>query len=192
MPGVGRLALRYRTMPRYIAFLRAINVGGHNAVKMDFLRHLFESLGFSNVETFIASGNVVFEITSRNAQALEREIEESLRQALGYEVATFIRTGAELAAVANYKPFSQSDLDGAAALNIAFLAGGLDDKSSQRLMALRTDIDDFHVHGREIYWLCRKKQSGSKISNAVLERAIGQKSTLRGANTIKKMAARYS
>jgi uncharacterized protein (DUF1697 family) len=179
-------------MPRYIAFLRAINVGGHNTVKMAFLRHLFESLGFSNVETFIASGNVVFESTSRNAQALEREIEESLRQALGYEVATFIRTGAELAAVADYKPFSQSDLDGAASLNIAFLAGGLDDKSSQRLMALRTDIDDFHVHGREIYWLCRKKQSGSKISNAVLERAVGQKSTLRGANTVKKMAARYS
>lgn len=179
-------------MPRYIAFLRAINVGGHNTVKMEFLRHLFESLGFSNVETFIASGNIVFETTSKNAQALELEIEKGLREALGYEVATFIRTGTELAAIANYKPFSQSDLDGAAALNIAFLADGLDDKSSQKLMALRTDIDDFHVHGREIYWLCRKRQSGSKISNAVLEKALGQKSTLRGANTVKKMAAKYS
>jgi uncharacterized protein (DUF1697 family) len=77
-------------------------------------------------------------------------------------------------------------------LNIAFLADGLDDKSSQKLMALRTGIDDFHVHGREIYWLCRKRQSGSKISNAVLEKALGQKSTLRGANTVKKMAAKYS
>jgi uncharacterized protein (DUF1697 family) len=179
-------------MPKYIAFLRAINVGGHHAVKMDFLRHLFESLGFSNVETFIASGNVMFETTSKNAQALEREIENRLRETLGYEVATFIRTGAELAAVASYKPFSQSELDGAAALNIAFLADGLDDKSSQKLMALRTDIDDFHIHEREIYWLCRKKQSGSKISNAVLEKAIGQKSTLRGANTVQKMAAKYS
>jgi uncharacterized protein (DUF1697 family) len=179
-------------MPRYIAFLRAINVGGHNTVKMDFLRQLFESLGLSNVETFIASGNVVFETTSRNAQALAREIEKSLREALGYEVATFIRTVAELAAVANYKPFSRSDLDGASALNIAFLADGLDDKSSQKLMALRTDIDEFHVHGREIYWLCRKKQSGSKISNAVLEKVLGQKSTLRGANTVKKMAAKYT
>jgi uncharacterized protein (DUF1697 family) len=179
-------------MPRYIAFLRAINVGGHNTVKMDFLRHLFESLSFSNVETFIASGNIVFETTLRNAQALAREIDNSLREALGYEVATFIRTVAELATVANYKPFSQSDLDGAAALNIAFLADGLDDKSSQKLMALRTDIDDFHVHGREIYWLCRKKQSGSKISNAVLEKTLGQKSTLRGASTVKKLAAKYS
>jgi uncharacterized protein (DUF1697 family) len=106
-------------------------------------------------------------------------------------VATFVRTDAELAAVASYKPFSQSELDGAAALNIAFLADGLEDKSRQKLLALRTDIDDFHVHGREIYWLCRKKQSGSKISNAALEKAIGRKSTLRGANTVRKMAAKY-
>ena len=179
-------------MPRYIAFLRAINVGGRNTVKMEFLRQLFASLGFANVETFIASGNVVFETTAEDAQALARAIEQGLREALGYAVATFIRTGTELAAIANYKPFSQSDLDGAAALNIAFLADGLDDKSSQKLMTLRTDIDDFHVHGREIYWLCRKKQSGSKISNAVLEKAVGQKSTLRGANTVQKMATKYS
>ena len=178
-------------MPRYIAFLRAINVGGRT-VKMDFLRLLFESLGFSNVETFITSGNIVFETTSENAEVLEREIENRLREALGYEVATFIRTDAELAAIANYEPFSQSDLDRAMALNIAFLADGLDDKSSQKLMALRTDIDDFHIHEREIYWLSRKKQSESKISNAVLEKALGQKSTLRGANTVKKMAAAYS
>lgn len=179
-------------MPRYIAFLRAINVGGRHTVKMDFLRHFFESLGFSNVETFIASGNIVFETTSKNAQILKREIENRLREALGYEVATFIRTDAELVAIANYKPFSQSDLDGAVALNVAFLSDRLDDISEQRLMGLRTDIDDFHIHGREVYWLCRKKQRGSKISNAVLEKALGQKSTLRGSNTVKKMAAKYS
>ena len=179
-------------MPRYIALLRAINVGGRNIVKMDFLRRLFASLGFSNVETFIASGNVVFETTSKNAQAHEREIEKGLRQALGYEVTTFIRTVAELAAVANYKPFSRADLDGAAALNIAFLAEGLDAQTGEKLMALRTDIDDFHVHGREIYWLCRMRQSESRISNAVLEKALGRKTTLRGVNTVRRMAAKYS
>ena len=177
-------------MLRYISFLRAINVGGHT-VKMDVLRQLFESLGFSNVETFIASGNVVFETSSKNAQALERKIENRLREALGYEVATFIRTGAELAAVANHKPFRQSDLDAATALNIALLANNLDDESKQKLMALRTDIDDFHVNGREIYWLSRRKQSDSVISNAVFEKTLGQKLTLRGANTIRKMAAKY-
>jgi len=178
-------------MPRFIAFLRAINVGGHT-VKMDHLRQLFESLGFSNVETFIASGNVVFRTASGNAGALERKIERRLRETLGYEVATFIRTEAQLADIANYKPFRQSDLDAAVALNIAFLADALDGRSRHKLMALRTDIDDFHVHGREIYWLCRKKQSESTFSNAVLEKTLGRQSTLRGVNTIRKMAAKYA
>ena len=91
-------------MPRYIAFLRAINVGGHT-VKMDVLRQHFEALGFSQVETFIASGNVVFETTAKNTRTLEKKIEQQLRAALGYEVATFIRTTAELAAIAQYQPF---------------------------------------------------------------------------------------
>ena len=178
-------------MPRFIAFLRAINVGGH-IVRMEHLRQLFESLGFSSVETFIASGNVVFESTSKNTQVLERKIESRLREELGYEVATFIRTDAELAAIANYKAFRQSELDAAVALNIALLDEPLNDTAKQKLLALRTEIDDFHLHEREIYWLCRRKQSESTFSNAVLEKTLGRKSTLRGANTIKKMAAKYS
>lgn len=178
-------------MPRFVAFLRAINVGGHN-VKMDHLRQLFEEMGLSNVETFIASGNVVFETTSKNAQGLERKIEKRLHEALGYEVATFIRTDAELADIASYIPFRQSELDKAVALNIAFLAAKPDEQATEKLLALRTDVDDFCVHGREIYWLCRMRQSDSKISNALLEKTLGMKSTLRGVNTIKKLSAKYS
>ena len=177
-------------MPRTIAFLRAINVGGHT-VKMDALRRHFESLGFSNVETFIASGNVIFESSSENSKSLETRIENKLRDALGYEVVTFLRTDAELAEVADYKPFRKPDLEAAAALNVAFLKEPLDGASTKKLMSLKTDIDDFHVHGREIYWLCRKKQSESTFSNAALEKALGIKSTLRGVNTIQKMAAKY-
>ena len=84
-------------MPRYIAFLRAINVGGHT-VKMDALRELFEALGFEQVETFIASGNVIFETTETDTAALERRIETHLQAALGYAVATFLRSDAEVAA----------------------------------------------------------------------------------------------
>jgi uncharacterized protein (DUF1697 family) len=177
-------------MSRCIAFLRAINVGGHT-VKMDHLRHLFESLGFTNVETFIASGNVVFETTSKDTKSLERKIGKKLGEALGYEVATFIRTDSEASAIAGYKPFKQSAMDSATALNVAFLAGPLDAKSIQKLMALKSDIDDFHVHGREVYWLCLKKQSESKFSNAVLEKTIGASSTLRGLNTVRKIVGKY-
>jgi uncharacterized protein (DUF1697 family) len=95
-------------MPKYVAFLRAINVGGH-VVKMDQLRDLFDELGFTNVETFIASGNVIFDSSSRVAKALERKIEKHLRERLGYEVATFIRSITEVAEMAGYEPFADAD-----------------------------------------------------------------------------------
>jgi uncharacterized protein (DUF1697 family) len=178
-------------MARYIAFLRAINVGGHT-VKMDVLRQHFEALGFSNVETFIASGNVVFETTVKNTRTLEKKIEQQLRAELGYEVATFIRTEAELAAIAKYQPFHPAQMESATAFNIAFLAEPLDAALQKKLFALKTDIDDFHVQGREVYWLCRRKQSESTFSNAVLEKTIGRATTIRGVNTIHKMATKYA
>ena len=178
-------------MTRYIAFLRAINVGGHT-VKMDVLRQQFEALDFANVETFIASGNVVFETTAKDLRALEKKIEQQLRATLGYEVATFLRTAAELSAIARYQPFPPAALKTAQALNVAFLADALDTASQKKLMALKTDIDDFHTHGREVYWLCRKKQSESTFSNVVLEKTLGRSSTIRGVNTIQKMAAKYA
>ncbi len=177
-------------MPKYIAFLRAINVGGHT-VKMDHLRGIFESLGFSNVETFIASGNVIFESKSKNADALVKMIEKQLKESLGFDVAAFLRTDSELSEITSYMPFPKPQMDSAAALNIAFLSEPLDEKSKKFLLALKTDIDDFHVHGREIYWLCLKKQSESKFSNAALEKTLGRKSTLRGLNTVRKMAEKY-
>lgn len=177
-------------MTRYFAFLRAINVGGH-VVKMEALRANFESFGFANVETFIASGNVIFESTSRSVKTLEKTIENGLREALGYEVATFIRTSAELAAIANYQPFPKAVLDSAVAFNIVFLGETLDEKARQKTMALRTDIDELHVDGREIYWLCRKRQGESTLSNVVFNKTLGIPGTVRGANTVKKMVAKY-
>jgi uncharacterized protein (DUF1697 family) len=178
-------------MSKYIAFLRAINVGGHT-VKMEALRRLFETWGFSGVETFITSGNVIFETPESDARNLGQRIETGLKQALGYEVAAFLRTPAELAQIANYQPFPPARLETAQALNIALLAAPLDEAATQKLMALKTDIDDFQVHEREIYWLCLKKQSESTVSNAVLEKALRSQATLRGINTIRKMAEKYS
>ena len=178
-------------MTKYIAFLRAINVGGHT-VKMDRLRGIFESLGFSNVETLIASGNVIFDSKSKDESLLVKMIEKKMKEELGFEASTFLRSIAELAEIANHQPFPKSQMDSATALNIAFLSAPLDDKSKKLLMALKSDIDDFHVHGREVYWLCLNKQSESKFSNVVLEKTLGRKSTLRGLNTVRKMAEKYA
>ena len=189
-------------MPRFIAFLRAVNVGGRT-VKMDHLRQLFESLGLVNVETFIASGNVIFELPRGRAKSsaslgaemaetvLERKIEGALREALGYDVTTFLRTSATLAEVARRQPFDTRALAEMTALNVAFLGSVPDAAAVRRLLALQTGIDDFHVHDREVYWLCRKKQSESTFSGAVLERTIGQRATVRGVNTVRKLAEKY-
>lgn len=177
-------------MSRFIAFLRAVNVGGRT-VKMDELRALFEALGFAEVETFIASGNVIFGGKARDMAALERKIEAHLQQSLGYEVKTFVRSDAEIAAIAQYQPFDAARMKSAAALNVAFLAEPLTAEARQALYKLRTDIDEFHVHGREIYWLCRRKQSESTFSNAVLEKTLKLRATLRGMNTLLKLAAKY-
>jgi uncharacterized protein (DUF1697 family) len=172
---------------RYIAFLRAINVGGHT-VKMEQLRQLFESIGLSKVETVIASGNVVFESRSKNAKTLESKIESTLKKALGYPVATFVRSDAELAEIAKYEPFPPSKIKQATAINVAFLGAAPSEASKQKLFAFKTDIDEFHVHRREVYWLCRKRQTESTFSNAVLEKILLQPSTLRGVDTIKRIA----
>jgi uncharacterized protein (DUF1697 family) len=179
-------------MPKYVAFLRAINVGGHT-VKMDYLRSLFEALGFSNVETFIASGNVIFDSPSRSAQALERKIETSLHQILGYEVATFIRSTSELADIARYKPFPDAELSAAGhTLYIGFMAASPSDAAKKKLLSLATKMDDFHLNGREVFWICRTSFGQSEISGALLSKALGMPATLRNSTTVKKLAAKYS
>ncbi len=179
-------------MPKYVAFLRAVNVGGH-IVKMDHLRQLFEALGFSNVETFIASGNVIFDSTSKSTKTLEKKIETLLRETFGYRVATFVRSTSELANIAQYKPFDDSELDADGnALYIAFTVDEPSTESKRKLRTFITEVDDFQVYGREVYWLCRKKFSESKFSGAQLERALGMPATIRNANTVKKIAFKYA
>lgn len=175
-------------MPKYVAFLRAINVGGHT-VKMDHLRRLFEELGFSNVETFIASGNVVFDSPSKNTKSLEKKIEGHLQKALGYRVDTFLRTTAELAEIATYKPFKDAD---GHTLFIVFIADLPSAKIVQTLLACDTKADAFHSQGREVYWLCRGKFLDSEFSGAKLEKTLGMAATVRNANTIRRIVAKYS
>ena len=175
----------------FIAFLRAINVGGGRTVKMQSLRQIFESLGFFNVATFIASGNVVFETTTKRTETLERKIEKALKEALGYEVRTFVRGEDELAKIANHRPFPGSKFDETWQSNIIFLADNLNTKLKQNIKALRTKTDEFEVHGREVYWRRRRKQNGALFSTVPLEKILGPAFTVRGANTIKRIVSKY-
>ncbi len=173
-------------MTHTIALLRAINITGRN-VKMDRLRALFVEMGLANVSTYIASGNVLFD-SDGAAEALEGRIETHLRDALGYEVATFLRTAAEMAAIAAYQPFAKKKMEAAFGLMIAFLKRPPDDDATARLMTYRRASDDFAVHGREVYWLRHTQQSETNFAGATLERALKMPATVRSVTTVRKLA----
>ena len=177
-------------MKKYIAFLRAINVGGHN-VKMDDLKAIFERTGFTNVETFIASGNVIFNSELSDPVELELMIEFALKESLGYQVVTFLRSLQQLTGIAQYKPFDEFRLAESQALNVGFLKQALEGETPALLEGFKSDIDDFHTSGREVYWSCKLKQSQSKFNNNVFERTLKIRTTFRGMRTIERLAAKY-
>ena len=179
-------------MTRYVAFLRGINVGGHT-VKMDALKKSFEALGFENVSTFIASGNVIFESGSGKADALEKKIEKALEKDLGYEAATFLRTDSEVARIAEHDAFPKlKDKDGDTKY-VTFLREPADAATRKRLLALSNDDDVLHLHGAELYWL--RRGGGlleSTIGTKQWEQAFGKgvPTTQRNLNTVKRLAAK--
>lgn len=179
-------------MQRYIAFLRAINVGGHN-VKMADLRVLFERLGFRNVETFIASGNVIFEAPVGNLPQLEEQIGRHLQKSLGYEATVFIRTPAEVAAIAEYEAFPEADVGApGTTMFVAFLPSPPKDAVKRQLRGFRSELDDFAINGREVYWLCRTRMTDSPYSRPLLAKTLGAPATLRNINTVRNLAAKYA
>jgi uncharacterized protein (DUF1697 family) len=157
-------------MPVYVAFLRAINVGGR-FVKMAALAEHFRDLGYGDAQTYINSGNVVFRSASRNAGTLAVAIEQALSPPLGFKTHAFVaQRGGALASDRAW-----------ADVNVAFLGAALGAEQVAALLALRSAVDDFVVHGTEVYWKCRVKQSESTFSNAVFERKLKVRTTLRRA-----------
>jgi uncharacterized protein (DUF1697 family) len=172
-------------MPRYVGFLRAINVGGR-IVKMDELRALFRGMKLAEVETFIASGNVLFTSPSTDVEALEARIEKHLGKALGYTSEIFLRTPAELAAIVALPPFPGSAT--AHAVHVGFLRDTPTPGQVDAVTALRTDNDEFHVVGRELHWISRVRVSESTVSGPKIARALGGPTTLRNITTVRKLA----
>lgn len=175
---------------RYVAFLRAINVGGR-VVRMDDLRRLFSSMGFSDVQTFIASGNVIFESPAKPAARFESLIEKALHKALGYEVATFVRSLPDVAALARHPLVSGERVPQAASLYVLFLRDAPTRELANKLTAFKSDVDDFVVHERQVLWTVRGGFLDSKVNGGQLERALAMPGTIRNATTVRKIAAKF-
>ena len=174
---------------RYIAFLRAVNVGGRT-VKMDQLRRLFESMGYSEVQTFIASGNVVFESSVNKAVMLERAIEAMLEERLGFTVAAMVRTTREVAEAAKQTPFA-AETDGGT-VYVAFLRTAPAKDAARTLESLSNAANAYRVKGREVYWLIRGASfADASKSAANIEKVLGTPATVRNTTTVRKMAAKF-
>ena len=178
-------------MLRHIAFLRGINVGGGHLVKMQELRKLFESLGFSNVETVIASGNVVFDVAAGQGSKLEQKIERLLEETLGYKVTTFLRTRSELAAVLRQQPFDLAQAGPEAVVYTVFLRNKPTAAVQKTLSTLNTDNDEVRIGKRELYWLRRARGKESEVYTARLGKVLGSEMTVRNMNTVKRIVVKY-
>ncbi|MDQ5845653.1 MAG: DUF1697 domain-containing protein, partial [Acidobacteriota bacterium] len=116
--------------------------------------------------------------------------ESHLKQSLGYEVVTFVRTLSEVADIAVYKPFDDSKLNGT--VHVGFLTEPPAVDAGKKLVALSCEADSFHIQGREVYWLRCGRFSDSNFSGAVLEKTLGVRATFRNSNTVRRITAKYA
>lgn len=175
-------------MRTYIALLRGINVGGHRLIKMADLKAMFEAFGFGGVQTYIQSGNVVFQADEAEEPLRER-IEQQIAATFGFPVVVALRTHDELARVVAACPFAPDALAEDERLYVALLAETPMPAGIERMLASKTAPDEFRVLGREVYLLYRQNMRESQLTNNLLESRLGVPATSRNWRTLTTLAA---
>ena len=135
-------------MPTHISFLRGINVGGNKKIRMADLKALYEALGFSNVTTYVQSGNVVFDADSDDVAALIARIEAAIAERFGFDVTVLLRTADDLRDILDGNPFPGV---AAAKLHVLFLTAAPDPAVAETLTVPVVDGEDWALIGQEIY-----------------------------------------
>jgi uncharacterized protein (DUF1697 family) len=178
-------------MRRYVAFLRAINIGGRR-VTNDDLRGCFNDLGLHEVSTFRASGNVIFDDESGDSvKRVTGRVEEALERSLGYEVVVFLRTAAEVRKIAEHEPFDAKLVRASKGkLQVDLLLKRPTAAARKQVLAFANDQDRLALAGRELYWL----PSGGTLESTLDLKAIGTAvgpATRRTMGTVEQIAAKY-
>ena len=175
-------------MTRYVAFLRAINVAGQKLIKMQDLAQIFAAAGFKNVQTYIQSGNVIFDSRSTNSAALSKKIERTLQQALGYEVPIILRTLAELEALVKRNPFEKIKTGDEVVLFVVFLSNQTKPTPKLPLISIKESLELFEVKDGAAFVVARRKPNGrGGFPNAFVEKELGVVGTTRNWNTVNKI-----
>lgn len=135
----------------YVAFLRGINVGAHNRMKMAVLRQMCAGLGFENVETYIQSGNVVFERPETDTDVLRENIETAIESTFGYDITVMIRIRDELEDIVGNNPFAAAEEDENVKLYVTFLHEAPGEEQVKTLLSAQNDAETFLVEGSVVY-----------------------------------------
>jgi len=178
-------------MPSHVAFLRGMNLGGRR-IANDDLRAAFEALGFTGVEAFRASGNVVFDGPGDiGGPEISARIEAGLAEGLGYEVPVFLRSCRQVAAIAGREPFGSREAEASAGkLQVALLPDAPGKLVREEALGMSTDEDRLAIQGSELFWLPSGGISESDLDLKALESELGPW-TMRTMGTIEQIAARH-
>ena len=178
-------------MERYVAFLRGINLGNRRIKSPELVKH-FEAIGLEEVATFRASGNVVFvDPAGESESKLQGRVEEELEERLGYDVAVFLRSAKEVAAIAARDPFPAKAIKASKGKPQVVLLGRKPTAKAKKAVAdLCPEGDLMELEGRELHWLPTVGLSETEVDTKALDGALG-KGTTRTAGTIEQIAAKY-
>jgi len=170
-----------------ISMLRAVNVGGHNKIKMDALRALYESLKLRDAQTYVQSGNVIFRSDERDIARIAKRIEEGIERKFGSRPAVILRTAAEMREVIARSPFAKRHGIEPGKLVVSFLAGDPGEEAREKVRQIKCDPEELRIEGRELYIYFPNGQGRSKLSGAALEKMLKTQGTGRNWSSVTKM-----
>jgi uncharacterized protein (DUF1697 family) len=170
-----------------ISMLRGVNVGGHNKIKMDALRALYESLKLRDARTYVQSGNVIFRTEERDLLALTKRVRNGIERRFGFRPDVIIRTPSELRDVIARNPFARRRGIDPSKLLVTFLASDPGPEARDRMLRIKTDPEELRIDGRELYIYFPNGMARPKLSWAVIEKTLKTSGTGRNWNTVTKL-----
>jgi uncharacterized protein (DUF1697 family) len=174
-------------MPVLVAFLRAVNVGGHAKIKMDALRELFLSLQFAEPQTYVQSGNVIFKSSERDLTRIAKRIHEGIEKKFGCCPEVVLRTPDDLRAAIRKNPFRKRANIEPGKLLVSFLAAEPAKDAVKSLTALAIQPEELYLVGRELFIYFPNGQGKSKLPWARVDKALQTAGTGRNWNSVTKI-----
>jgi uncharacterized protein (DUF1697 family) len=168
----------------YICLLRGINVSGRKVIRMADLRKLFESIGFGRVETYLQSGNVVFDVACGGESLMARRIKDEIERSFGCDVPVVVREKDRFLRVLEQNPLRGLDGIDDAKLRVTFLSCPPAATNLERLESFDAAPERFAVRGDCVYLYCPNGYGRTKLSNNFLERKLGMVATTHNWKTV--------